>query len=216
MLSSSPRVASHTEPTPVAALFLHLFFTSLLVVIPTVILRKQRPGIQSYIFIVTLYTFVLDVVFFVLIGIAMLYLRLAQRSKYRSKSESNHWISIIASLIFFGATLFPLICLWIPDPAEKTLTALTTIPWFVAQTVCAAVFGISLLYWFGFRFIVPRIGKHHGMEFVIERIPRFHEEHGYPVQTFEEIAADWKLPNASNPDKTLIELSRHFNQDIDD
>jgi hypothetical protein len=125
-------------------------------------------------------------------------------------------ISIAASLIFLGATAFPLICLWIPDPDVKTLTSLTTIPWFVMQTVCMGILGISVLYWFGFRYIVPRFGKHPGMKFVIERNPRFHEEHEYPVQTFEEIVAEWKLPDTSRPDETLIELERQFKQDVDD
>jgi amino acid transporter len=216
IFSRSAKVTSQNEPTPVPALFLHLLFTTVLVVIPTLILRKNHPGQQSYIFIVTTYTIVLDVIFFVLIAIAMLYLRLAPGSRWRYKSRANHWLSIAASLVFFAATMFPLICLWIPDPEKQTLTDLTTIPWFAAQTLCAAVLGVSVLYWFGFRFIVPRIGKRRGMTFVIERNPRFHEEHKYPVQTFEEIAADWKLPNPSQPDETLIEMSRKFKQDVDD
>jgi amino acid transporter len=215
LFSSSTRASSPSERTPVPALFLHWFFTTVLVITTTVIFRDHEPGKQSYIFIVAIYAYVLDVIFFVLVGAAMLYLRLAPRSKWHLKSESNHWISIAASIVFGAACLFPLIFMWIPDSDNKTLTSLTNIPWFVGQTVCVAILGISVLYWFGFRYVVPHVGKHRGMEFIIVRNPRFHEEHGYPVQTFEEIAADWKLPDASVPDDKLMELSAQFKRDID-
>jgi hypothetical protein len=211
---SSARTTTHHEKTPVAALLMHLFTTTIFVLVPTIVLRSSNPGTQSYYVIVAIYGFVINITFFGLVALGMLYLRLAPGSGFRRKSQANHWISIAASLILLAASLFPFICLWIPDPDHKYI-ANTVVSWFVPQTVCATVLAISLIYWFAFRYIVPHVGSNRGRTFVIERIPRFHEEHGYPVQTFEEIVTEWKNVDSSRPPEILLQRERHFRGDLD-
>jgi hypothetical protein len=67
------------------------------------------------------------------------------------------------------------------------------VSWYVPQTVGVAVLAMSLIYWFGFRYVVPQVGSRGGKEFTVEREPIFHVEHGYPVQVYEIIRFCWKV-----------------------
>ena len=169
------------------------------------------PGTQAYTLVVAVYTYVIDIITFTCAGLGMLYLRLAPGSKWHAISEANHWISIIASLILATAHIVPLVCLWIPDQKPQFRDLLRTkISWYIPQTVAVIAVTLSFVYWLGFRYVIPHLGNHTGRKFVIEREPRFHEEYGHPVLTFETITTGWQQPNPSVADPKLIERERRF------
>lgn len=209
-----------TEATPIPALFLHWLFTAILVIAALVGVRSSKHAARdAYFFIVSVYAYVLDVVFFAWVAIGMLYLRISPGSLWHSISPANHWVSITVALIFLTSTVFPLICMWIPDPAKKTLGQSDSIAWFASQTVGLAVFAFSILYWVGFRYIVPRIGNHNGRTLNIIRTPIFRREHDsntdqdYLVRTFEIVKTYWGSSDGSDVQSTLIEREKAMNNE---
>jgi hypothetical protein len=186
------------ELTPVPALFLHWLFTTVLIIAALVGIRSsENAGRDAYFFVVSVYAYVLDVVIFAWIALGVLYLRISPGSLWYSISPANHWVSIIAAFIFLSSTTFPLICMWIPDPAKKTLAQSNRIAWYTSQTVGIAVFVFAILYWLVFRYIVPRVGSHRGRELYSKRTPVFRkeavpgEDHYYLIRTFEIVETYW-------------------------
>jgi len=176
-------------------MLIHWVFTTILVLAIGLSLQPiPYSYAPAYTFIVAVYAYVIDVVFFSLVGLGLLYLRLAPGSNWRRKSKANHWVSILSALVFVAALLFPLFGMWIPDPEKKFLERTASlVPWYIPQTVGVVVLGASLIYWCGFRYLVPHVGNRGGKELIVEREPIFHVEHGYPVQVYETVRLCWKV-----------------------
>ena len=183
----------------------------------TVSLRStEHAARDAYFFVVSVYTYLLYMIVYTWIALGMLYLRFSPGNVWHSISPANHWVSITAALVLLTSTVFPLLCMWIPDSGKKTLGQSESIPWYISQTVGVVVFAFSILYWAVFRYIVPHIGSHGGRTFVAERTPIFHKEHDpktgdyYLVQVFETIKTYWGHSNPSAVDQTLMdrELAR--------
>ncbi|KAL1648359.1 hypothetical protein SLS58_002112 [Diplodia intermedia] len=128
----------------------------------------------------------------------------AQHAGWRAKSPFNHYISTTCAFVFFIANLYPLIGNWIP-PSKITETSsgpslqdlVPDYPWYLVPAVGWALIGCGVLYWGAFVFFVPQIGYRKGKEFVVEREPFFHIEHGYHVQWHEIVSFNWVVKGAS-------------------
>jgi hypothetical protein len=186
IFSRSFREKASKEPfldkTPLGALFLHWFFCLVIIAGTWAI---QSPS-DAYTIVLGVYSYVVDACFGVSIGVGLIALRLRRSSNWHLKSPSNATVSICAAFIFVVSNTFPIIVSWIPPTAALN----TTYPWFAIPTtgVCLLVAGV--LYWAGFSYVVPHIGRNAGKELKVERMPFFHVEHGDPVQVAEIVTFD--------------------------
>jgi amino acid transporter len=165
----------HTSRAPAAALGLHWAVTTILI-IGTVfgISEGGYSHVPGYYLMLASYAYGLDVVWFAVIGIAMLYLRLWPGSRWQYKSPIPHSIGIIAALVFTATNVFPLVAIWIKDPNEGWLAkSENKVPWFAGQTFVFSVLGAGVLYWLAFRFYVYQRKTKTGDELEITRIPIF-------------------------------------------
>jgi hypothetical protein len=219
----SMQVDHSSESTPVPALFLHWFFTSVLVIAAVVSLRDTKHAARdSYFFVVSVYAFSLDVIVFAWVALSMLYLRVAPGSLWYLKSPAYHWASMAASLTLLAGTAFPLICMWIPDPEKSTLGQSDSVPWYVSQTVGAGIFFFSFLYWVGFKYVAPHLGGNGGKKFIVQRRPYFRREYDdvsekeYLIQVFEIVKTEWVPATASKVEEVLLRRGRRggYHSDI--
>ncbi|KAK0661408.1 High-affinity methionine permease [Lasiodiplodia hormozganensis] len=200
------------EATPVGALTLHWAFSVLLI-----LATWGQSTENAYNVLTLLYSYCIGSLLNTVLGLGMLYLRLVtchrkshhnsgknensmhsrtpKSTGWRAKSPFNHYISTACAFVFFIANLYPLIGNWIP-PSDITETPsvkdlVPDYPWYLVPTVGWALVGCGVLYWFAFVFVVPQIGYRKGKEFVVEREPFFHVEHGYHVQWHEIVSFNW-------------------------
>jgi hypothetical protein len=191
----SPEIHLHDEKTPAATMVLH-WVTMNMFLIPTVFIIQPVPysPAPAYTFLVTFYTYVLDVFWFGITGLGVLYLRLWPNTKWRKMSSFNPWLSTIAALIFTLLNLFPVISVWIPDPAVKYLARTNKLViWYAGPTVGLVVLGLSVLYWFGFWSYIRRRESRERKKFEVERIPIIREEEGSYIQLFEIVGCRWSV-----------------------
>jgi amino acid transporter len=177
------------EKTPLGALFVHWFF-SLLIISCT---WKVSPK-TAYTIVLDIYSYTIDAFMAVIVGAGLLYLRFAaRRTHWNLKSRSNGIISVIAAFLFFVANAFPVAILWrAPSAGFK----LSYSPWVLVPAVGFGLLGSGVLYWAIFVGIVPRIGGNNGKELKVERSPYFHTEHGEPVQVAEVVTFDWVIKDS--------------------
>lgn len=183
---------SQPEEIPIGGLGLH-WIVSLLLILAT---GAQKSADASYVILVNIYSYSIDVFFGVLLGGGLVFLRLSSSRKWRKKSEATPWVSTTAGLLFFLANSLPLIASWVPPPSKnESLSA--GVAWFATPTVGWSLIGAGVLYWVAFSYLVPRIGDHRGKELRVHRILFFHKEHGYPVQWHERLNFSWVVKNSS-------------------
>lgn len=185
----------HSSRAPAAALGLHWIVTCVLIIavvfgtahasLPT---EDGFDPVPAYYLFVTAYAYGLDVIWFSVIGIAMLYLRLWPGSRWRYKSPIPHWIGTAAAFLFTITNVFPLVCIWVADPAEKYLAKSEgVVPWFASQTTALCVVVVSALYWVGFRFYLYQRRVKGGVALEVVRSPVF-----------------WRDPNSVSADSSSI------------
>ncbi|KAM7186212.1 high-affinity methionine permease [Naviculisporaceae sp. PSN 640] len=167
----------HSSRAPAAALGLHWTVTCILIVAVVFGTDKKGDGfdhVPAYYLFVTAYAYGLDIIWFSVIGMAMLCLRLWPGSRWRHKSPIPHWIGTTAALLFTVTNMFPLVCIWVADPAEKYLAKSEgVVPWFASQTTALCVVAASALYWVGFRFYLYQKRSKDGQELEVIRSPVF-------------------------------------------
>ena len=189
----------HTEKAPVAALALHWIVTFILIL--AAVFATTSGGVNgSYNYVpgwallLTGYTYCLDVVYFSCIGVGMLYLRLWPGSKWRYKSPIPHLVGVACAVLFTATNVFPLICIWIPDPEHGYLAlAEDVIVWFASQTFVISVIGASFIYWLGFRLFLEQQKKRKGVVLDIVRQPLFKADRNGRdlIQAYEIIKLEW-------------------------
>jgi len=197
----SAEIHLHSEKTPAATMVLH-WVTMNMLIVPTVFIIQPVPysAGPAYTFLVTFYTYVLDVFWFGIAGLGVLYLRLRPNIKWRKISSFNPWLSTIAALIFTLLNVFPVIGVWIPDPAVKYLAETDNVViWYAGPTVGLVVLGISILYWFGFWSYVRQRENSERQEFKVERTPIIREEEGSYIQLFEIVGFRWSIRRSPLP-----------------
>lgn len=84
---------------------------------------------------------------------------------------------------------FPLIVLWISPTGGST----TSLPWFLVPTASTLVLSGGILYWVGFTWGLPHVGKYAGKVLRTERVPFFHIENGDLVQAAEVVTYKWVI-----------------------
>lgn len=205
-----------TEETPAGGLVLH-WIISVILILAT---AAQVDPIASYTILVSLYGYAIDAFFGLLLGLGLLFLRFSSARKWALKSKANPFVSVSAALLFTIVNAFPIISAWVPP--SKTVKHLDTSnnnttsnglessfpigsknPWFATPTVGWSLIALGVAYWFGFYYVVPRIGSHKGKELKVRRRLFFQEEHGYPVQWHEQLNFSWIIMNHNGSDAGL-------------
>lgn len=144
------------EDIPVGALVLHLSM-SILLILGTWTLTAA----DTYSLLVDLYSYTIDALFGASLGLSLLVLRLSSRS-WASHSRNSGFrihplISILAASVFGIANLYPLAGKWIPPK----IYILLKVPWYTTAVVGTSIMACGVLWWAGFLFVMPRIGRGH-------------------------------------------------------
>lgn len=58
-------------------------------------------------------------------------------------------------------------------------------------TIGVCLVSAGVLYWAGFSYIYPHVGRNAGRVLTLERVPFFHTERGILVQVAEIVRFDW-------------------------
>jgi amino acid transporter len=173
---------SDAEPTPLGALFLHWMFAMILIIATW----PAKPS-NAYQILVNLYTYVTDVIPNTIMGVGIICLRLF--TNWSEKSPLPRWISYSSAIIFTLTNGFPLVAVWVP-PAKDSFE-IPGFPWYMTGALSWAMVTFSILYWFAFRYVWPRIGSRKGKEFVVEREPVFRVVNGERVLWHEIVLHSW-------------------------
>jgi hypothetical protein len=191
----------HTEKTPVVTMLAHWLITNLLII--SAILKIQPvpySAAPAYTFLVTFYAYVLDVFWFMVIGLGLLYLRLWPGTGWGETSTFSPWLSIAAASLFTSMNLFPTVCIWIPDPSVPFLAnTKSQVSWYAGPTVGMVVLALSVIYWLGFRGMVQQKESREGIELAIERKPILLEEENTFVQLYEIVGLRWRVKGGQMP-----------------
>jgi hypothetical protein len=149
----------------------------------------------AYTFLVSVYTYTIDVFWFTAVGIGLLYLRLGPGTGWAHISQFNPTVSTTAAFIFVTGNLFPLICIWIPDSTAKYLSRTSNqVSWFAAPTLGISIVAVGVAYWGGFWMYIKRKESREGKSLEVERMPFIEEtSDGGRVQVFEAISLQWKV-----------------------
>lgn len=140
----------------------------------------------SYTILVSLYSYTIDVFCGLLLGLGLLLLRFSGARKWALKSKTNSSVSITAALLYTIVNIFPIILVWVPPSStvnqlehrndnttpnglELNIPPASKISWFVTPTVGWSLIAFGVAYWFGFYYLVPRIGDHKGKELKVHR-----------------------------------------------
>jgi hypothetical protein len=191
----------HSQETPAATLALHWVMTTLLVLIAVLSIRPEpyTPS-PAYYFLVSFYSYIVDILCFTAIGLGMLCLRLMPSVRWAEKSafRNNLWLgrlSTVAAFVLFITSLFPLIFMWVPDPSVTTQSgSLGLVSWYTAQTLGISVVAFSFIYWVVFRVYIILRSSREGKELQIHRDPIIKDDGDGPTQVYEIVALRW-VPN---------------------
>jgi amino acid transporter len=190
------------EEVPVGALVLH-FTMSILLILGTWHLTAP----DTYSLLVDLYSYSIDANFGACVGFGLLSLRLFSKRGWAEHSRNSGfrispYVSFIAAAIFGIMNLYPVIAMWIPPKVVAGLS----IPWYTTGVVGWSIIFCGFLWWVGFRFIVPRIGRDHiGRYLLVTRKLWFHQENDYKVLEYEDIDFRWPPRSRDGGEETLKE-----------
>jgi hypothetical protein len=193
----------YTQKAPAAAVALHWTITTILIlaaVLGTGAAGTTAEGIFShlpgYSLLMMAYVYGLDIVWFSIIGMGMLWLRLWPGSNWRHKSPIPHALGVAAAVVFTATNVFPLIAIWVPDPMQPFMARSNgKVPWYASQTMTLAILGAAGAYFLGFRFYLWHRRTRHAEVLKVTRIPVFKGSQGGQsglVLLYEIIRLQWK------------------------
>jgi hypothetical protein len=185
----------YSEKTPAAALALHWAFTTVMVVVPILIIKPQPySATPAQSFLAAVFAYDIDVVCFTALSFGILYLRFSPTLRWAEKSQFKHQaLSIISALIVFVGCLFPLILIWAPDPAFKKQSRTSNLlPWFTSGTAAICLIALSFLYWVIFRVYVKMRSAREGKTLHVKREPKFKHDSDGLTQVLEIVTLEWK------------------------
>ncbi|KAK0703923.1 amino acid permease-domain-containing protein [Lasiosphaeria miniovina] len=172
----------YSSRAPAAALALHWVVTSIVIlatVFGTVELSssESRFDLSAYYLGIAAFAYGLDIIWFSVMGTGVLCLRL--------------WPGTAAT--FAATNAFPLIAIWIPDPAAKFLSNTSdSVAWYAPQTYGIAVLVFGVMYWLCFRFYIYHRKMKAGESLEIVRIPIFWRSPiGELLQLYEIVKVRW-------------------------
>ncbi|KUJ21641.1 uncharacterized protein LY89DRAFT_608035 [Mollisia scopiformis] len=185
-----------SEKTPAGALALHWLFTTIMVIVPVMIIKTDKgySATAAQTFLAGIFAYVIDVCCFVCISFGLLCLRFTPSVRWSEKSElRSSATSITAALILFCCSLFPFICIWIPDPNDRYLARSgKLVSWFASQTAGLALITIAFIYWVIFRIYVKVRSSREGKTLHIRREPKFKQDSHGLTQILEIVTIQWK------------------------
>ena len=107
--------------------------------------------------------------------------------RWAEKSEFKHpIISVTSASILFIGSVFPLIVMWIPNPAFRYLARTSNlVDWYTIQTrgVCLVLF--AFLYWVAFRTYISVRSARGGTTRYVKREPMLKNDAGGLTQMLE-------------------------------
>jgi hypothetical protein len=185
----------YSEKTPATALLLHWVLTTILVIIPILTIKPSPySATPAQSFLAAVFAYDIDIVCFVALSFGLLFLRFTPRFRWAEKSQLKYpLLSVTAALIVFVGCLFPLILIWVPDPAfKKQSRTANLLPWFTSGTAAICLVAFSFLYWVVFRVYVKVRSAREGKTLQVRREPKFkHDSHGL-TQVLEIVSLEWK------------------------
>lgn len=194
---SKVRTSYHTnfEKTPAATLALHWVITTILVVAPVLaIVPVPYNSTAAYAYITTAFVYDIDVVYFAAVAFGLLCLRFTPSVRWAEKSAFKRpWVSITAASVLLVGCLFPLIFIWVPDPAFPQATRTNKIvPWWGGQTLAVCFLLFAFLYWVAFRMYIQIRSEREGKTLHVKREPIFKQDTGGLTQIFEIVTLQWR------------------------
>ena len=183
-----------SEKTPAAALALHWTLTTIIVVAVVLALQPQPySSTPAFTFLSNVFAYIIYIAVFSFISFGLLCLRFSRRVHWAEKSEFKHpWVSVIAALILFTASLFLLIFMWVPDPAyPKFPRTSNLVPWYAIQTFGLSIVAFAFLYWVGLRYYVSVRSAREGKTLYVKREPKFRLDPGGLTQIAEIVTLEW-------------------------
>lgn len=204
----------YSSRAPAAALALHWVVTSIVIlatVFGTVHLSSSRFHLPAYYLGIAAFAYGLDIIWFSVMGIGVLCLRLWPGSKWRQKSPIPHTLGVVAAATFGATNAFPLVAIWIPDPSAKFLSNTSdSVTWYAPQTYGMAVLVFGVVYWLCFRFYLYQRKMKAGESLEIVRIPIFWRSPpvGELLQLYEIVKVRWtRYIQGETRESTTIHLT---------
>ncbi|KAH8649408.1 amino acid permease-domain-containing protein [Tricladium varicosporioides] len=186
---------AYSEKTPVATIALHWSLTTAMVLAGVLAIQpKPYSPTPAFSFLTSVFVYNIDVLCFTSLAFGVLCLRFSRSARWANKSEFKHpAVSILAALTLFVGCLFPLIFIWVPDPAFKTLTRTSNlVPWYAGQTTGLCLVAFSFLYWVGFRTYISIRSAREGKTLHVKREPKFKHDSGGLTQILEIVTLQWR------------------------
>lgn len=166
-----------------------------MVIIPVLALQPvPYSTAPAFTFLAGAYAYLINIVTFTAISLGLLCLRFSAKTRWAEKSAFGaSWISPAAAAILFIGCLFPLVCIWVPDPAVRSLARTAgLVPWYGATGLGLGLLGFALLYWVVFRLYVSVRSAREGKTLHVMREPKFKmEANGDLTQVLEIVTLQW-------------------------
>lgn len=195
--STKPSLLS-SEKTPAATLLLHWMITNLMVVGPVLALRPTPyTSTPAFTFLSGAYAYLINIVTFTAVSFGLLFFRLSPQQRWSHKSAFKYpIISTAAALVVFLTCVFPLIAIWIPDPALPYLARTSgLVPWWGSTTMAVCLLALAVLYWAVFGGYIWLRSAREGKTLHVLREPKFKIDEtgdGHALtQTFEIVTLQW-------------------------
>lgn len=190
----------HSQETPFGALFLHWFFTVLLVAVTSFLTPKA-----AYALLVDLYAYTIVSIFGFVVGLGMLRLRLSGNKRWATKSPFRPAFSVVSALIFTLGSGYPVVASWIPPSRAYLDKTALPVKWFTTPVIAWSVLGLGVIWYQGFKIYAWRRSRVGGVEFQVQKVPEFDRDplpNGPPVQVHETVFLAWvaKENNSIDPE----------------
>jgi hypothetical protein len=198
-------VTEHSQETPFGALTLHWLFT-IVMIIATI---RLKPA-SAYVLLVNLYTYTVVSCFGCLLSIGMLRLRFSPKEKWRKKSPANPFFSILAAVLFFLGSTYPIIAACVPPSNGKG--SIIGVAWYTTPVVAGSILAFGLAWFVGFKTYASWRANKEGVEFRVQKVPEFDKEggaDGLPVQVHETVYISWGAKEANNVVSRVDSRSSH-------
>jgi amino acid transporter len=185
--------SEHSQETPFGALSLHWLFT-IVMIVATIRLKPT----SAYQLLVNLYSYTVVCIFGCLLSLGMLKLRFSRKEKWRKKSPANPFFSILAAVLFFIGSTYPVIASCVPPSKGKT-GPVSGVPWYTTPIVAASILVFGASWYIGFNLYASRRERKEGLEFRVQKVPEFDRDgglDGLPVQVHETVYIAWAAKEA--------------------
>jgi len=170
-----------TGETPVPALVLHWIVSFILVMSP--------PTKDSYSLLSNFYAYTIGACIGSLLAGGLIfwaYIYPRTKTEWKKLRGFKPFLGPLLPAIYLLASTFMVIAAFIPPKGQVLITP--TIPWYIFPTVGISQFGVGLIYWAVFRYVVP---WYRGETLFVKRTPVFKPERLGQVFVLESVETKW-------------------------